>query len=1124
MSSCLTCGSVNPDRAKFCLECGTPLPGPGPTREERKVVSVLFCDLVGFTHDSETADPEDVSARLRSYHTRVRVEIERFGGTVEKFIGDAVMAVFGAPLAHEDDAERAVRAGLRLLEAVDELNATDPTLALQVRIGINTGGAVVALGARPETGEAFVAGDVVNTASRLQGAAPVNGLAVSDQTYRVTSRVFEWERLEPVAIKGKAEPLSIWRPLRARARLGSDVTRSPDTPMVGRELERQLLSGAFARAATQATCQLVTVVGEPGVGKSRLCAELLREVEADTRLVRWRQGRCLPYGEGISFWPLGEIVKAECGILETDSPAEAADKLALKVAADDPERVWLLARLAPLVGAPADPAALEESFAAWRRFCESLAADRATVLVFEDLHWADDALLGFIEELSDWVEGVPLLLLCTARPELFERYPTFGVNARNAQRINLAPLTEAETGQLVAGLLERTLLTDATRQRLMDRAGGNPLYAEEFVRLLADRDGDAESDVPDSIQAIIAARLDTLPADRKSLLQDAAVVGKVFWAGSVAAMGDRDLFAVTQALHDLARKELVRPVRASSMAGEQEFTFWHVLVRDVCYGQIPRLDRAARHRAAAGWIERAVGDRVADLADVLAYHYLAALELHEATGDRDGQAELRADAVRTLAMAGARALVLDVARAERQLARAIELAPPDAPERASLLEDWGRAVWQQGRLREGRDAMEQALAMRRDREEWVPAARILTRLQILHHRMGDTTGRAVEEAVELLEAEPAGPELVSAYAHLAGNRALTGRDREAIEAVDRAVTLARQLDLPEPAFAVHWRGIARLDLGDAEGIDDVERALRLAIDQGLGRETGVIYGNLAGALAEQRGPAAALKAAEEGIAFCEARGMSELANRDRGINLYLSADLGRTEEVLAEAESIADRIQASGDKDFAEIREVQLRLLAERGTPRELPELRAFVAAVRAFGEPRPTAEAIVVSLQSLIAGHRRDEARELAGDLARLVTDDGAVLYPNTVPRAVRALLSLGDQELAERIVDSIGLRTASAKLNLASSQGQLAEAAGDLPGAGRRYSAAADAWEAFGNVPEQAYARLGEGRCLAALGDPGAEAPLRRARELFATLGYAPALAETAALLGATPLETSL
>ena len=370
-------------------------------------------------------------------------------------------------------------------------------MALQVRVGINTGEAVVTLGARPELGEGFIAGDVVNTASRLQGAAPVNAVAVSDQTYRVTARVFDWEPLEPVTVKGKAEPLVIWRPLRPRARLGSDVTRSTGTPMVGRELERQVLSGAFARAGSR----LVPARrGRRRAGRRQepIVRRAPRRSGRRPGLVRWRQGRCLPYGDGISFWPLGEIVKAECGILESDSPAEAAAKLALKVPETDAERGWLLARLAPLVGAPAEPVAFEESMAAWRRFVESLAAERTTVLVFEDLHWADDALLAFIEHLADWVAGLPLLLLCTARPELYERHPAFGANARNAQRINLEPLDEAETGRLVTGLLQRVLLPAATMEQLLERSGGNPLYAEEFVRLLADRsDQDPGTEVPD---------------------------------------------------------------------------------------------------------------------------------------------------------------------------------------------------------------------------------------------------------------------------------------------------------------------------------------------------------------------------------------------------------------------------------------------------------------------------------------------------------------------------------------------------------------------------------------------------------------------------------------------------
>ena len=604
MVSCPCCGRENPEGFQFCGFCATPLSEQpsAAVREERKVVSVLFCDLVGFTAASDAADPEDVRARIRPYHQRLRPEIERHGGTVEKFVGDAVMAVFGAPVAHEDDAERAVRAGLRVLEAIEELNEADPRLSLQVRVGVATGEAVVALGARPEQGEGIVTGDVVNTASRLQGAAPVNAVAVGEETYRQTERIFDYEELDPVSVKGKAAPLALYRPLRARARFGTDVTRSHAAPLVGRELEKQRLIGTLERSVQQRSCQLVTVVGEPGVGKSRLCAELFAYIEERPGLVRWRQGRCLPYGEGIAFWALGEIVKAECGILESDSPQEARAKLERALPEDEQDRPWLRARLGPLVGVPAEPVSQEESFTAWRRFLEALAADAPAVLVFEDLHWADPALLGFLEHLADRAEGVPLLLLCTARPELYERQPGFGANVRNAQRINLAPLSDEETARLIAALMQRAVLPAETQRTLLERAGGNPLFAEEFVRLLADRGG-LEAEVPGSVQALIAARLDTLSPERKGLLQDASVVGKVFWAGALAEMGGREAREVELALHELARKELVRPSRSSSMVGEAEYGFWHALVRDVCYGQIPRAARADRHRAAAAWIE-----------------------------------------------------------------------------------------------------------------------------------------------------------------------------------------------------------------------------------------------------------------------------------------------------------------------------------------------------------------------------------------------------------------------------------------------------------------------------------------------------------------------------------------
>ena len=1118
MASCPVCGEENPERAKFCLECGAALAvARAPTAlEERKVVTVLFCDLVGFTAASDVADPEDVRSRIRPYHARLRQELERFGGTVEKFIGDAVMAVFGAPVAHEDDAERAVRAGLRILDAIEELNADEPTLSLQVRVGISTGEAVVTLDARPEEGEGIVTGDVVNIASRLESAAPVGGVAVSTQTFRATERLFEWERLEPVGVKGKATQVELWQPLRPRSRFGSEVTRSSATALVGRDLERSLLIGTFERCARQSSCQLVTIVGEPGVGKSRLCAELFAYVEEQSGLVRWRQGRCLPYGEGILFWALGEIVKAECGILESDTPAQAAAKLERTGPAGDADRAWLLARLAPLVGAPAEPASQDESFAAWRRFCEGLAAERTTVLVFEDLHWADPALLAFLEHLVDWAEGVPLLLLCTARPELFERQPTFGANARNAQRINLAPLSDVETAQLVSALLERAVLPAETQRALLERAGGNPLYAEEFVRLLTDR-GAESVDVPESVHALIAARLDTLPADRKSLLQDAAVLGKVFWAGALAEMGDRDPGLVEQALHELARKELVRPDRSSSMEGEREFGFWHVLVRDVCYAQIPRAARAARHEAAAAWLERKAGTRVEDLADLLAHHYQSALELSRAAGAGDHVEWLQAQAVRYLALAGERALSLDVDQAEKQLTVALELCPTDDPERGVLLERWALAVQQQGRLQEALHALDEALVLHRRGCDAVATGRVLSRLALVLHRLGDARSEeAIIESVELLEQQPAGPELVTAYAYLAGRRALTGRSAQAVEAAERGLMLAAELDLPEPAFALMWRGSARCDLGEADGVENMRRALQLSLSYGHGRETGVIHGNLAWVLWCYEGPQWALDAYEEANAFCERRGITELALHMRAGSVGALAELGHTERALAETGSVADRLEATGDISHFSARALQLRLLAERGTPEQAPNADALVAAARNVDASVETLVAFAAAARLLLDQARPEQARALLRDLDRLATTTMRASLVPDLPFVLRMVLVLDDPLLAQRLVAGIHAAVPLHEHALASARAYLAETDGDHNTAAHLYKQAADRWEQFGNVPERAYTLLGQGRCLSALGKPDAQDPLRQARELFAAIGYRPALAETDALLG--------
>jgi class 3 adenylate cyclase/tetratricopeptide (TPR) repeat protein len=1118
--TCPSCGKENPAGFQFCGFCAAPLTAqPEPAlHEERKVVTVLFCDLVGFTAASEAADPEDVRSRIRPYHARLRQDIERYGGTVEKFIGDAVMAVFGAPVAHEDDAERAVRAGLRILEAIADLNAEDPALSLQVRVGINTGEAVVALGARPEEGEGMVTGDVVNTASRLQGAAPVNGIAVSEPTCRATERVFDYEELEPVQVKGKAEPLALFRPLAPRARFGADVTRTHAAPLVGRELEKPLLIGTFERSAQQRSCQLVTIVGEPGVGKSRLCGELFHYIDEWPGLVRWRQGRCLPYGEGIAFWALGEIVKAECGILESDSPQAAEAKLERALPEDDPDRAWLKARLAPLVGAPAEPAAQEESFTAWRRFLESLAADGPAVLVFEDLHWADEALLSFLEHLADWSEGVPLLLLCSARPELHEQRPTWAAGLRNATTINLAPLTDEETARLLASLLEQAVLPAETQRALLERAGGNPLYAEEFVRLLADRGELAdEAEVPVSVHALIAARLDTLSPERKSLLQDAAVVGKVFWAGALAEMGGRDLGEVERALHELSRKELVRPARASAMEGEAEYGFWHLLVRDVCYQQIPRAGRAARHRAAAAWIERKAGERVEDLADVLAHHSLQALELSHAAGQTDETEELEEAARRYLALAGERGLALDVDRAEQNLARALELTPAGHPERASLLERWAKAAQQQARVKEAREALEEALAFHRQRGKRVAAGRTLTALANVLGRLGDPRQEeAITEALALLEAQQAGPELVAVQAQLAGKRAVGAAYPEAIVAAERALALAAELGLPEPARALGHRGYARSFLGDRQGLNDMRRALSLALEQGQGHDAAVLHNNLAYASWQYEGPKTALTACREGIDFCERRGITEFALGIAAMATTFRAELGETEQALTEAEPLAERLQAAGDVFFTEPRAVQLRLLAERGAHEHAPPTDELLGKARDSGEPQICADAFATVARLQLAQGQGQQAQALLVELAQMPSTRADPYYASVLPGLVRTALALEDAALADRLVDGVQPVTPLAEHALTASRAQLAEAVRDHAHATALYAEAAKRWREFGNVPERAYALLGQGRCLAALGRPEAEQPLREARDLFASMGYKPALAETEALLG--------
>lgn len=1079
---------------------------------------MLFCDLVGFTAASEHADPEDVHARLQPYRAEVRRVIDSHGGTVEKFIGDAVMAVFGAPAAHEDDATRAVRAGLRILDAIKDVNRVNERLELHVRVGINTGEALVAVGAHPERGEGLVTGAVVNTASRLQGIAPIDGVVVSEATYRRTRRQFSFVPHQPVRVKGNAEPLQVWQPLAPHARLGADVVRAHATPLVGREAELQTLIATFERVASGRACRLVTLVGEPGVGKTRLCSELLSYIDKRPGGVVWRQGRSLPYGEGIAFWALGEIVKAQCGILESDSTEAASARLDEAVAADDPDRAWLTARLAPLVGAGGQPASQEESFTAWRRFLEGMVGSHPGVLVFEDLHWADEAMLTFLEHLAASSEGVPLLLLCTARPELQEKHPAWAVGLRHAETINLGPLSDPDTATLFALLVRRMVLPPGMDRELLERSGGNPLYAEELVHLLSDRDLLAgplqDVPLPDSVQGLIAARLDTLSAEHKSVLQDAAVVGKVFWAGAVAAMGTRDGRAVEKALHHLAGRELIRPARTSTMQGEQEYGFWHVLVRDVCYAQIPRPGRAARHRAAAAWIERQAGERVEDLADVLAHHYIQALHLARALGQEHDIPELEAAARQYLALAGERALPMDVARAEAAFARALELTPAGRPDRAGLLERWAWAAQLQARFPEAKAALEQALALHRPQGATVAAGRALTSLSVVLGTMGDPQREAaIAEALTVLGAGEPGPELVAAYAQLAGLRTVWGAHRQGIAAAERALTLAAELGLPTPAQALGYRGSARSALGDEGGLDDLRDGLVLAIEQGLGDPARALHNNLALASCNFRGPRVALPLCDAGIAFCERREIAAMWIAAGRLD-HLAA-CGRSDEALGGAAEIALRAEAAGAAVLLfGIRALELMLRGRRGegVPAAAERL---VAGARRSGDLRAVTPAIAAAAPVMLAAGRREEAGTLLEELAATPGAREGPAFAVELLGLVRCAVAAGRPGLANRLVECFEPRVPAQHHAVATSRAVLAEAAGDHATGAAAYADAVTRWRQFGDVPELALALLGRGRCLLALGAAGSDEPLQEARDLFSAMGYTPARLETEALL---------
>jgi class 3 adenylate cyclase/tetratricopeptide (TPR) repeat protein len=1071
---------------------------------ERKVVTVLAVDVDEPVEGFDERDPEDVRAMLARHLERVCTVVERFGGTVEHVVAGRAVAVFGVPRTREDDPERAVRAALATRDALAGAQG-----AVRVHLAVASGEALVRLG-QDNAGSQRVSGTPVGTCVRLLETVPAGAVMVTEATARATEAAIAYGPSSSVALPGGK--ITSVRPA-VDPRPGFGVPARAETPLVGRAAELDALRDQLVQVRSTRSPRLLVLVGPPGIGKSRLVEELAHAAEQAPEPSAWRRGRSLPYGDGVTFSALSEIVRAEAGILEGDSAKRALSKLTAAAgrAVSEPDvALWVaghLRRLAGVVGR-AEPGSANraEAFAAWRRFLDGLSARQPLVLLLEDLHWADDALLDFLEALAAPRSGpASLLVLATARPELLERRPAWGSAAPHALPdvwtspanggvtvVTLEPLPDAETTRLLEVLLEQHELPAEAAATVAGEVGGNPLFAEEYVRMLDDRRppvgkgsalaparGERAKDpapttpkgMPPNVHAIIAARLDALPPDEKAVLHDAAVLGQVGWVSALTEIGGHDRAALEACLRRLERKAFVDRASRSRVAGEAEYAFHHVLVRDVAYGQIPRARRADQHRRAAAWVERLAPGRAQDRVELLVYHYQAALGLARAVGQETEELARHTRAALRQAGEAASALGVD-ATAARYYARALELCPPDDPELADLLLLLGRARCQAeggggDLLTEARDA----LLARGDQVQAAEAEMYLAELAFLHGQ-GDQRAVHLAQAQALVaDAPPSRPKaavLKGCMMHLA----IASRHAEALAVARDVLAMARQLRLRDlEGDALGTIGLARVETGQTAGLDDLERAIELFRAE-----------SSPGAMVWHLNLAYACAAVGDLDAFSVALGNGgEAAERFRSARRTRSVALQRVAEHYwrgrwDEAVDVVDELISSsrrGERHYLEweCRTWRGRIRLARGQLAEaLEDAAAALHFARETADPQSRNPTLAFQIRVLLAAGRTETATELAPELLAGVS--GSLLGPDLGVDLPLVLAELGHPADA---LDGLAI-PASPWLDAARAL---------LAGDARQ---AATVYKAIGARPDEADARMAAARQLFAAGQTAA------------------------------------